>query len=800
MPKVADTPEVTGLPKETPLVQATAPKMNIIDYSSQFRGVGRNLSEAMRAKTQQDTEDSKVKIQDAVNKYMFRVSPWLVGEKGPLKKYGDQVLGKDKSGKDFFLSSTSKMSGWADMGVEEFAMNSEEEAEYRRQLLKIDKGYLSSLTNHYEQQKHQWRINTYATEGERAALNITQGGDVTANLSAIEASVRKAKALNGEPIDSVLIHTEAQNLAGQGVQQHLQTLVAMGREEDANIYLAKETTQKALTPEMKIATHRYMQAALEAKATKVSADNAVWQFDREQSQEGKLTTTVVQNGGLPESYVKGTPEVLGNLTPEQYDALDPRRKAEYNRKGLMQVIDRYGGNTDMAMLEVVLVQDGFSPDGARTRVQEGLAKAAQEGRVFTLNEGRDLLSSEGKSRLTRMVNQYKTDVAKDVVPTYDNIYKLISDNSPFATKEELHNRTMVALSKATEQKQMRDAQNSASISAIWNNIRNGGDVLDYKSDPAYQNLQPSQRALLDKVIRRYAIDKTYDKIGDSALFAELNLHPEQLKQLTDGDFILLGANLSSQQMEILERQRDAMKAGVEMTGTPDLKTAQEYIKNNWYLFNDASLDPNKTEGKEKLGFLLAAVEPKLRELALTGKSSRENVEAVVKNTLMTSFSSLGGGVTRLANMKSVNANTRKALADMLGTEPEALTGRDGVLAMSKILYDPFAEIDTSKIPLDARARILDVYEKTHEGRAPDDRLLAVMYLMSCQQDKLQLKQFGTEELAHPLPKPGVTEYLRSAPVALSIGDEAIDEDALMYLNSDRSEANINWDLTTGTGD
>lgn len=792
MPKVADTPEVTGLPAETPLSQAVAPKINVVDYSSQFKGIGKGFSDAMRAKTAQETEDSKIKIQDAVNKYMFRVSPWLVGEKGPLKKYGDQVLGKDKTGKDFFLSSTSEMSKWADMGVEEFAMNAAEEDEYRRRLIVVDKGYLSSLTNHYEQQKHQWKLNTFATEGQRAALNISQGGNVTANLSTIEASVRKAKALNGEPIDNTIIHSEAQTLAGQGVKQYLETLVAMGREDDANTYLAKETTQKALTPEMKMAMHTYMQTALEAKATKVAANNAVWQFGREQSQEGKLTTSVTQNGGLPESYVKSNPAVLGNLTPEQYDALDPRRKAEYVRKGMATVIDTYGGNTDMAMLEVALVQEGYSQEDARAKVREGLTKASTEGRVFTLNEGKDLLSTEGKGRLTRMVNQYKTDVAKDVVPTYENIYRLISENSPYATKEELHNRTMFALTKAQEQKQMQDAQNSASIVSMWNSIRNGGDVLDYKSDPAYQNLQPSQRALLDKAIKRYAVDKTYDIVGDSALFAELNIHPDQLKQLSDGDFILLGADLNSQQMEILERQRDAMKAGVKMDGVPDLQTARSYIANNWYMFNDASLDINSDKGKAKMGFLLAAVEPKLRELSLTGKATRENVEDVVRSMLMSSYSSLGDGLTNLSNMKNVKTETRKALAGMFGTEPEALTGYDGVLAMTKVLYDPFVELNTSKIPLDARARIVDAYKKVNNGKIPDERVLAGMYLYMCQQDKLQLGQYGIGELAYPLPKPGTLDYLKTAPVTLDMGAEAIGEDPLLYLSSDGNGTDTYW--------
>lgn len=773
MPKVADTPEVTNLPGETPYAQMTAPRLNIVDYSEQFKVVDRGLRAASRAKAEKDTADARAKIQDAVNMYAQRATFSLTSEGGALTRQGSQVLGKDKKGRNFMLGVSEDLTKIENYCRDEAGLTPEEAEEYRRRLVPLNKDYWSRTASHYATQHRQWQVNVYNNQGAQAALNITHGGSVTDNLRAIEDATRRAYAVQGLPINNELIHEQAQQKASAGVLQHLQTLVAMGDEEGASVYLAKTSTQKALTPEFKIATNNYVQSALQTKATKLSADNAVWQYSQEQTQAGKFTTAVIQNGALPEAYVKQA-DVLGNLTPEQYDALDPRRKAEYQRKSVEAVVSRYGGNVELAMLEVTLVQDGKTPEEAQALLKERVDKATNGLASY---EFTDTLSTEGKGRYTRMLNRYKTDVSKDSAPTYEELYKIVQANSPFASPEELQARTALAMTKATEYRQMQDAQNSASISAMVNNIRNGGDITDYKTDPAYSNLQPSERAALDQWVSRYQ-SGAYDKVGDAELFSELLYQPGKLARLTDGQFLLLGAQLDSQQMMILERQREAMKQGVKMGGAPDLNEAQKYIYTHWELFDDGKIDRNSKEGKEKMGYLLNMVEPRLRQLQAVGKTTTKDVEDAVQDVLRGSYSSVGGGIIKLAEMKEVKPTTRNAIANMLDVSPEALKGQQGVLAMSRVLLDPSVRLDTGKIPLDVRQQIIDTYREA-TGKVPNDHILAVLYIYQCQTDKLNLDKLGVVSLINPPAIPSTYEYIQAPFTGSTPGMYGADENGFL---------------------
>ena len=763
MPRVADTPAVDPMPSVAAGPGYSTPTFRTNDYIPEIIKGQQTVSAGLRAQEEKDREVAKTKIQDAVNMYASRASSFLVQDGGPLQMEQRQVMGKD-DGKTFFVKASADLGKIADQYVPEFAMTAEEEKEYRRRLVPLNKGYWAQLNDHYAQEKLAYQLDVEGVRVDRAKLNISQGGNVTANLSVIRDSVKRAMNLKGQVIDNKTVNHLTQLAAEQGVSEYIKFLIDNNRQADASTYLQLATTQGAITPEFAFEQRKTVEEALAARAVKDGASNAYAELKAMYSPVGRAQTALRANGGVNPEWGKAMAASQGVTN---WDQLDDRRKRAYERDAIESAMTQYGGDTTLAFVSLIVgSRSGMTPEQTKKWMDENLALATKDGNPAGII---NYLEGPEKAALTRSINAYNSAMNRDFAPTDAEIMAEVKRVRPFATEGEIAATVKQAKELIDAEIAYSRTEWDATVSSVNNALLNGASQADIVTTPGYSKLPPSYKNRLSKMVDR-KLSGAYDAVGDSALFVDLNNNPTQLSALSDGQFELLASQLNSQQMQILRDQRDAMKAGIKMTGKWDSAQATEIIKEQWWKLGQRE-DWDSAEGKRRIAELLQLVAPELRAYSLQkGENmSYDDMKNIIVTRLTAPLARKAGffdeGITSFAELKSVSDDTRLLLADAFGIrDADVLKGFEGVKALMAV-GDVSVPVSAAKVSLPMKARIVDAYKKA-TGKTPDDR--TIVYLAACmlEKDSLSLgKTIGESgtELLQPLPGLSASDYVAGIP-------------------------------------
>ena len=805
MPKVADTPEVYTLPQESAGARVTAPTMNQVDYSGVIPKAQNAFSAYHRGKDDADRAASKAKIQDAVNMYASRVSSWLVQDGGPLRKHQRQVLGKTEDGREFFQGVSDGMEKIAASYVPEFGMSSEEEAEYRRQLVALNKGYWERANAHYAQEKLSYNLGVLSTKADRAALNIQQGGNVVANMATIEGCVRNAFGLKGEAYDNAVIKEHARTIAAQGVQGYIANLIAQGKEGEASLYLAQKTTQGALNAADKIKFRNQVEEALEARATKDSANNTAVTLLSRSTPTGVAHGVFAANGGLPQDFVKATAAQMG---VKDFDSLDDRRKEYYAQKATDEVLSHFGGNTKLAFAAFAYMKENnVDWETARSNIDIRMKAAVLDGKPAESAIDGLLVSPAAKGSFTRMYNSYVTKTAYDTPPSVEDCYAEVNRTSPFASEEQKWVRASAAQKLISEAYARRKVVESSTVESYFDGLHQGKAPQDLITINGYSDLPPAVKENLRVITQRF-LNGTYDSVGDGAMFEAINTNPTKLSRMTDGEFLQLGRYLNAQQMEILQRQRDALSNGVKMDGKYDTATAKSIIQQMWAHGLGINLEQESQEGKALMGNLLMAVDGPLRRLSLTGKDSYDEMKRTISSTLGTLVVGKGlgpkDGITNLANMQRLSTANQELMAKALQVDPTALANYEGVRAFIDLLYNPSFQLMDQAVVGSQRQRIVEAYKAANGGKVPDEKTILITAMYLNERDKDQLGAlYGadqTAKLLKPAPSPSIIDYVTNATNAA--GGAYLNGDGFFRQDepyADKRAADLGVDWINGDG-
>ena len=286
----------------------------------------------------------------------------------------------------------------------------------------------------------------------------------------------------------------------------------------------------------------------------------------------------------------------------------------------------------------------------------------------------------------------------------------------------------------------------------------------------YSDLPPSFKNHLAAAAERIT-SGDIDKVGDPVLFQALNSDPTKLASLSDGEFMLLASQLDSQELQILENQRAALKNGVKMDDAVPYSDINQIIDENW---GDLGIKEQResTDGKALKGYLVGYVAPVIRQLKLTkGPLSHAELTKHVLDILGTKVNKPGGifsdGQTNVANWGSTEGSTREILAKAFGVQDEAaLKGRAGVNLFLKLKNAPSVSVTDEYLPLPLRTRIREAYKGAF-GKLPDAR--TTVYLAACMSegDKIQVADvLGADGAARLMKAPeslSITDYIPEGP-------------------------------------
>lgn len=793
MPRVADTPAVDPMPTTAAGPGYTTPTFRTNDYIPEIVRGQKLVSEGLRAQEEKDREAAKTKIQDAVNMYASRASSFLVEDGGPLQMKQKQVMGKD-DGRTFFVKASADLGKIADQYVPEFGMTAEEEQEYRRRLVPLNKGYWSQLNDHYANQKLAYELDVQGVRVDRAKLNIAQGGNVTANLAVIRDGVKRAMNLKGQVIDNKYVNHLTQLAAEQGVSEYIKFLIDNNRQADASTYLQLATTQGAITPEFAFEQRQTVETALAARAAKDGASNAYAELKELYSPVGRAQTALRANGGVNPEWGRAMAVSQG---VKDWDQLDDRRKRSYERDAIASAMTQYGGDTTLAFVSLIVgSRGGMSQEKTKEWMDENLALAAKDGNPAGIV---GYLEPPEKAALTRALNTYNAAMNRDFAPTDAEIMAEVKRVRPFATEGEIADTVKQTKELIKAQLAYSRTEWDATVSSVNSALLNGASQADIVTTPGYSKLPPSYKNRLSKMVER-KLSGAFDVVGDSALFVDLNNNPTELSLLSDGRFELLASELNAQQKQILRDQRDAMKAGVKMTGKWDSAQATEIIKENWGQLGQTE-DWNSADGKKRTAELLQLVAPDLRARSLQkGENvSYTEMKDIILARLNTPLAKKAGwfddGITALGSLTAVSDDARRLLADALGVrDADALKGFEGVKAL-RAVTDITVPVSAAKVPLPIRARIVDAY-KGATGVTPDDRTIVFLAACMYQKDSLSLTKLMGKEGAKLLterPSVGIMDYIEGVPALGRItggsGFDIVDETPGLSGSSGGSQSN-----------